>query len=189
MYDFERLVQYIDSEFPSKFPSLHNKKGKEDTEEEKEEECIEGANFSSIMTSRYASSIESRRRMTRGLCEVLNDFGLVSFLPLNISDAATVAKVLAAIGDSNFIVGFIIYSLWCYFICLDLANGYSFAVHEVRNRREFEAQAAKNTSSSSSTSGYLDSVFKYAATDVDTVYSRSLEILERYNTGDKPVSM
>ena len=96
----ERLVQYTDSELPSTFSTTNNIK-EEEGEEEEEDVVVKIP----LITSRYASSVEARRRMTRGLCEVLNDFGLVSFLPLDISDAATVAKVLAAIGILNYHIG------------------------------------------------------------------------------------
>jgi hypothetical protein len=52
--------------------------------------------------------------MNTALCELVTDFGLISFLPMNVQDAGTVGRVLAAV---------------------DRANGYSFAASEAQARR------------------------------------------------------
>jgi hypothetical protein len=55
------------------------------------------------------------KKMTEQLCEVLSDYGLVSFLPVNIEDAGTVARALTAI---------------------DKANGYTFAASGAKDFKE-----------------------------------------------------
>jgi hypothetical protein len=40
-------------------------------------------------------------RMTEALCEVVNDYGLVTLLPLNVEDVTTVARVIAATDRAN----------------------------------------------------------------------------------------
>ena len=91
--------------------------------------------------------------MARGLCEVLNDFGLVSFLPLNISDASTVVRVLGAV---------------------DRANGYAFAASEAKHQAEKTAEELE-------AEGRLNEVFRWATSDLETTFHRSIDVFERYN--------
>jgi hypothetical protein len=44
---------------------------------------------------------EKFHKMTEALCEVVNDYGLVTLLPLNIEDVSTVARVIAATDRAN----------------------------------------------------------------------------------------
>mmetsp|Transcript_7303 Transcript_7303/g.7522 ORF Transcript_7303/g.7522 Transcript_7303/m.7522 type:complete len:440 (+) Transcript_7303:82-1401(+) len=102
--------------------------------------------------------------MTLGLCEILSDLSLVSFLPLNIDDVQTVGRVLAAI---------------------DRANGYSFASVETQRflstHSNIEDATRTYQSSISSSRESLDHMFSLAAQDLETTYSRSLEIQEKYS--------
>jgi len=98
------------------------------------------------------------RKMTEGLCEVLSDFGLVSFLPMNIQDGETVGRVLGAI---------------------DKANGYSFASSEAQEILKTK-NSKKNNSNHDTNTNSVSHLFKIASQELETTYSRSLEISERY---------
>lgn len=142
-----RLVQYIDSEVdhrndetishtePSPQPSTHS--------------------------SKYAMHKRARKQMTAGLCEVLNDLGLVSFLPLNISDGTTVARVLAAV---------------------DAANGYAFVSSEAAHLAD-----AKLSPEQVSDAQRMSAYFKVVGSEVGTVYSRSVEVYERSEQSLLPI--
>ena len=54
-------------------------------------------------------------RMSWEICDVLGDFGLVNFLPMNVQDATTVGRVVIAV---------------------DKANGYTFAANEALEERK-----------------------------------------------------
>lgn len=65
----------------------------EEEEEEKEDQTIR---------RRQRTKLEEKfHDMTAALCDVVNDFGLLSFLPINIEDLPTVARVLAATDKAN----------------------------------------------------------------------------------------
>jgi len=96
-------------------------------------------------------------KMSEGICEVLTDLGLVSFLPMNIEDGETVGRVLSVI---------------------DKANGYSFAAHEAKaivDSAEGKERAAEES--------VVDRLFRMACGGVETEFERSLEIMERYEPG------
>lgn len=44
---------------------------------------------------------EKLKKMAEGLCEVLDDVGLISFIAMNIQDGETVNRVLSAIDRAN----------------------------------------------------------------------------------------
>ena len=96
--------------------------------------------------------------MAEELCSVLSDFGLVSFLPMNIQDAPTVGRVLIAI---------------------DRANGYSFAADEALEIRK-RAEAANASGSALQEEERLRRLFSVASVDVESTYERSLEVYEKY---------
>uniref|UniRef100_A0A7S2PRX1 GPN-loop GTPase 2 n=1 Tax=Leptocylindrus danicus TaxID=163516 RepID=A0A7S2PRX1_9STRA len=62
------------------------------------------------------------RKLHSELCDIIEDFSLVSFLPLNIQDAESVGRVVARI---------------------DKANGYVFGLNELKNQ---EKQSNNNVS-------------------------------------------
>jgi GPN-loop GTPase len=111
------------------------------------------------------------RRMSEGICDVLTDLGLVSFLPLNIEDAATVGRVLADV---------------------DKANGFLFAAteaQEVMERAKQEELRTQNTSHFRRTGAELPEasdapsthqLFTMAAQNLEPSYMRSLDIQEKY---------
>lgn len=102
-------------------------------------------------------------RMSWELCDVLGDFGLVSFLPLNIQDATTVGRVAIAI---------------------DKANGYTFAANEaLQERKRQESLRNPDATGASSQDGSLNHLFSMAGQDLEPEYSRSIEIYEKYFDG------
>ena len=118
MVDLMPLVRYLDAEVEGEDGrmSLGEGEGVEteegEEEEEREEEKGGGAG---VATPTLRAKLRTKfRRMSEQLCELVSDFGLISFLPMNVEDAGTVGRVLAA---------------------CDRANGYSFASSETEARR------------------------------------------------------
>lgn len=96
------------------------------------------------------------QRMSEGICEVISDLGLVSFLPMNIEDGSTVGRVLAA---------------------ADKANGYSFAAVQTE---EYLQQYRSSDASEQEKSRSLRHMFALAAQELESPYGRNIEILERF---------
>jgi hypothetical protein len=57
---------------------------------EEEEEDLESSGLPVSAATANASLPSRLRRMTEGLCEVLDDFGLISFVAMNISDGEVI---------------------------------------------------------------------------------------------------
>ena len=110
------------------------------------------------------------KKMTAALCDVLSDFGLISYLPVNIEDASTVGRVLNSI---------------------DKANGFSFAAsiaNNVDNVRDWNG----TIDSDGSTSDRRDfmgrdkeifnniQMFKIASQECEPTFFRTLDIQEKY---------
>lgn len=106
-------------------------------------------------------------KMAFELCDILEDFGLIGFLPCNIHDATTVGRVL---------------------IDIDKANGYTFAASEALAARQRDQSKGKgNNASDDSGSGSggssraeLQHLFNLASKDMESTYDRSLDIIEKY---------
>ena len=60
-----------------------------------------GSGTSNLPTAAHAEFRARRRRLHAACCELIDDFGLVSFETLNIQDAASVGRVLSKIDKSN----------------------------------------------------------------------------------------
>ncbi len=101
-------------------------------------------------------------RMSWEICDVLGDFGLVNFLPMNVQDATTVGRVVIAV---------------------DKANGYTFAANEaLEERKRQQAQTGSTGSGAPETQkSKLNSLFTMASQDLESEYEKSLEIYEKYN--------
>lgn len=108
MVDLMPLVRYLDETSSTHRSGFDVADGNaEDEGEEEERKPPTPPTAKSRLKARF-------RDMSEALCELVTDFGLISFLPLNIQDASTVGRVLAAI---------------------DRANGYSFAASETAMKR------------------------------------------------------
>ena len=95
---------------------------------------------------------------------MLGDYGLVSFLPLNIKDATTVGRVAIAI---------------------DKANGYTFAANEaLQERRQLESHRNLDAVGTSTPDGSLNHLFSMASQDLELEYTKSIEIYEKYGSSD-----
>lgn len=91
MLDLTPILRYLDSGVPDTQNEIQDDYGEED-EEEKED----------ARRKVQRTKLEEKfHDMTAALCEVVNDFGLLSFLPINIEDLPTVARVLAATDKAN----------------------------------------------------------------------------------------
>ena len=117
LVDLMPLVRYLDEPFgPDRSTTAAYRDDdevlcspSEDEEDNEEREREEDA--PTLAQSRATIGARQRfRAMSTALCELVGDFGLVSFLPMNVQDASTVGRVLAAV---------------------DRANGYSFAASEL----------------------------------------------------------
>lgn len=100
--------------------------------------------------------------LTSGLCEVLEDFGMISFTALNIEDAQTVGRVLVQV---------------------DKANGYCFAASEIEEmleRKKAQAAAGESAEAAPTPSKSINQLFRVASQDLEPSYHKALEIQERY---------
>lgn len=62
---------------------------------------------------------------------------------------------------------------WIYLL-IDRANGYAFAASEAKHLSEKSAEEQENESR-------LNAVFRWASTDLETTYHRSIEVFEKYD--------
>jgi|TARA_A100001015_G_C15031468_1_gene733507 GTPase SAR1 family protein len=99
-------------------------------------------------------------RMSWEICDVLGDFGLVNFIPMNVQDATTVGRVVIAV---------------------DKANGYTFAANEALEERKRQQAQADGAGIAESHEAKLSSLFSLASQDLESEYEKSLEIYEKYN--------
>jgi len=107
MVDLMPLVRYLDEPFGVQREELD----REVVDEEEDEEEAQDAHKAKEGGHELKAKV---RKMNEALCDLVTDFGLISFLPMNVQDAATVGRVLAAV---------------------DRANGYSFAASEAQAMR------------------------------------------------------
>jgi len=91
--DLERLVDYIDSD-PIGTNNVHNEEDLYEIEEDEEYR-------SAMQNARSTPFRKKHRKMHESLCEVIDDFGLLSFVPLNISDPVSVGRLVARVDKSN----------------------------------------------------------------------------------------
>jgi hypothetical protein len=101
------------------------------------------------------------KALTAAFCELVDDYALVSFLPLNIEDAETVGRVLAA---------------------TDRANGYSY-VHALAASSETNSTGttvkSKNTDEATRLREYY---YQFASDQVESSVMMALEIQEKYGS-------
>lgn len=92
LQDMERLLPYLDQQ-PSAGPSAPHGDGDDgDTAEPSPPPTLSPA---------YADKLRRKRRLHSAMCELIDDFNLVSFETLNIEDAESVGRVLSRIDKSN----------------------------------------------------------------------------------------
>lgn len=101
LFDLRSLLPYL--EHRPADPSAVDDEEEEEEEGEEEMQVVDGdeengqwrgSKPSSVLGGRY-------RRLNEALCEVIEDFSLVSFQTLNIQDAEAVQRVLAAVDKAN----------------------------------------------------------------------------------------
>lgn len=90
-YDLYRLVPFTD---PSNTAGTEN--------EEEATDLVDDAEYQQARRQRQNSPLSKKfTKLYEGLADVIGDFGLLHFLPLDISDAASVGRVLAHIDKAN----------------------------------------------------------------------------------------
>lgn len=161
--DLRPLAQFVGSTVPEQVIDVT----KESEVVEREQRCERLKRMESKLTKKF-------KKMTTELCEVLSDFGLISFLPIDIQDGSSVGRVLTTI---------------------DKANGFSFAAAEARafteQRIEQQKEAKlcwRGTSTERRTSvtdqnsgdGRAAELFKLASQECEPTYFRTLDVQERY---------
>jgi len=113
--DLTPLVRYLDEPFgPDRVAAEADDEAvvcpSDDDDNDDDDDEGNPTTSTSANINRQSAPKKRFHAMSAALCELVSDFGLVSFLPMNIQDASTVARVLAAV---------------------DRANGYSFAASEL----------------------------------------------------------
>lgn len=95
-HDLERLVPFLEHQAMnhSKHDNEYSSSGTSDYVEDPDYQRARTKRRSSIFFQKYA-------KLHNALAEVVEDFGLLSFLPLNITDAGSVGRVLAKIDKCN----------------------------------------------------------------------------------------
>ena len=89
-HDLHRLVDYLDSN-PMEFMG-----------EQSNEEYMDDPEYIAAQQKTRTSNFSRKyRKLHHELCEVVEDFGLLSFLPLSIQDAESVGRVVARVDKCN----------------------------------------------------------------------------------------
>jgi GTPase SAR1 family protein len=92
--ELERLVDYLEG------PSLEDKE--EMSNNNFNRSYFDDEDYQAARSRKYNSHfLERHRRLHQLMCEVIDDYSLVNFIPLNINDAASVGRVLSKIDRSN----------------------------------------------------------------------------------------
>ena len=89
-HDLHRLVDYLDSNPMEFMGKQSNEEYMDDPEYIRAQQKTRTSNFS-----------QKYRKLHHELCEVVEDFGLLSFLPLAIQDAESVGRVVARVDKCN----------------------------------------------------------------------------------------
>lgn len=91
-HDLDRLVPFTDQ----------SNVDTETLQEEEEADLAEDVEYQRARKQRQGSPLSRKfTKLYTGLAEVVGDFGLLHFLPLDVSDAASVGRVLARIDKAN----------------------------------------------------------------------------------------
>ena len=104
--------------------------------------------------------------LTSGLCEILEDFGMISFIAMNIEDAKTVGRVL---------------------IQVDKANGYCFAASEIEEMLERKKKESGQSNDKVSDDRRINQLFRLASQDLEPSFHKTLEIQEKYSDISSPL--
>lgn len=93
-HDLDRLVPFIESNHPLGVDGRDDHDNEFDYVEDLDYQRARKKRLDSMFSKKYAS-------LHRALAEVIEDFGLLAFLPLDITNAASVGRVLARIDKCN----------------------------------------------------------------------------------------
>jgi len=128
----------------------------------KAQDQIKAQAQASAPQGRWGGGTMSQRfkKMAGKLCEVLEDFDMVDFIPLNIQDGEMVARVLKTV---------------------DKANGFSLAIAQAQHLAQSRAAGGSGANQPQVSDNSFENLYSVAS--VDTLsYFGSLEIQERYTT-------
>ena len=92
-HDLSRLLDYLDS---SPIDFIADSSNSEDEEYMNDPEYLQARN-----RTRNSNFYRKYRKLHHELCDLVEDFGLLSFLPLSIQDAESVGRVVARIDKCN----------------------------------------------------------------------------------------
>ena len=91
-YDLDRLVPFTDQ----------SNLDTQTLQEEEEADLADDVEYQQARRQRQGSALSRKfTKLYTGLAEVIGDFGLLHFMPLDVSDAASVGRVLAQIDKAN----------------------------------------------------------------------------------------
>ncbi len=96
-HDLHRLVDYLDSSPMDFFANASNKEEVDPLFDYTEDEEYQSAQ----KRTRSSNFYRKYRKLHHELCDLVEDFGLLSFLPLSIQDAESVGRVVARIDKCN----------------------------------------------------------------------------------------
>jgi hypothetical protein len=167
MLDLTPLLRYLDGDVPELPENIEDEINEEEAGAEDEEKSIDEPRRSSPVNGRTKLQ-KQFHNMTASLCDVVNDYGLVSFLPLNIEDVATVARILAA---------------------TDRANGFNYVEsikdfyeeQDKKNSRHApQLQVLQQPGETNTESKRARKLFHFASEKLESLHEISLEIQEKY---------
>eukprot|EP00956_Cyclotella_meneghiniana_P000040 scaffold83_cov57-Cyclotella_meneghiniana.AAC.6 len=96
-HDLHRLVDYLDSN-PIDTIHYNSNRGNDDDDEE----YLNDPEYQKARDkTRNSNFYKKYRKLHHELCDLVEDYGLLSFLPLSIQDAESVGRVLARIDKCN----------------------------------------------------------------------------------------
>eukprot|EP00981_Chlorochromonas_danica_P001546 scaffold340_cov177-Ochromonas_danica.AAC.2 len=160
--DLMPLVRYVGRHIPTA----------SELEEEEERERQNSQSNTEPEEEVLLSPLERKfAKMTEAICEVVTDFNLVSFLPMNIEDVQTVARVVAHIDRAN---GFSIAEQYDELESLRVGN--RTATDGTSSSRQQTTQPVGSSTSESEKSA--KTLFKYASDHVtmESIYDVSFDI-------------
>jgi len=104
-HDLHRLVDYLDTnpmDAIMEAESLHNNNNIENSEDPSLFDYREDPEYQAAQQRTRSSTFYRKyRKLHNELCDVVEDYGLLSFLPLSIQDAESVGRVVARVDKCN----------------------------------------------------------------------------------------
>lgn len=217
MLDITPLTRYLEGGF-SKKESIKDFKGGNRTDEDNDEEDEEYLKLKAKSTSKMQQKF---LKLSTNLCEIVNDFALVSLFPLDISNVEVIKNFLTfyfscfRFNIFSIFIQILIFSFsyildccsciiccryckWLYvsvlFLCFKflsiifinlfiyrMAMAYNDAIKEAYNERQKEKKILESSGEDNTNAEKTPKeLFQYAAEHMESLYSLSLDIQEKY---------